>query len=109
MRWITSSGVCLRPTDSEVTALLKERLNPTYLAVEDVSCELLQQIATISSRWIPHCIGVDGASNSMFAYMNTNTSDPNCVPTCESLANGIPKVVLYTASQVGVGLHLPFT
>ncbi|CAI8053812.1 Protein BOLA2 [Geodia barretti] len=39
-RWITGSSVCQRPTVSEVkvTALLKEKLNPTYLAVEDVSC-----------------------------------------------------------------------
>ena len=41
VRWLTTSGVSLKPTEGEMklAALLKEKLNPTYLAVEDVSCE----------------------------------------------------------------------
>ena len=31
-------------SEVKVTALLKEKLNPTYLAVEDVSCEPMSNI-----------------------------------------------------------------
>ena len=33
-------------SEVKVTALLKEKLNPTYLAVEDVSCEPINQFYT---------------------------------------------------------------
>ena len=42
VRWV-SSGMTLGATEGEIklTGLIKEKLNPTYLAVEDVSGEQL--------------------------------------------------------------------
>ena len=41
VRWLRTTDVSQRPTEGELKlmALLKDKLNPTYLAVEDVSCK----------------------------------------------------------------------
>ena len=62
-----------RPTESEVkvTALLKEKLNPTYLAVEDVSCEPMRNITSFTHWWA--CQAATSVFESLQRPSNLNT------------------------------------